>query len=469
MSSALDFLNGLSVQSIMQEMLDASPDTVDKREGSVIYDAIADVAVELSDLYNVKIPTMYAAFDIMSAVGGDLDKWANDFGLERLGAEKTIYAIDIQPAQNDLAENELLTSHNTNERWVYIGDNKVESLEGGDFVETRGQELEPDVEHREIESIVFAGEVYRGRAEESDEELRERIVRRMTDRTGGSVQNYVDITLEHFYGCLVFPCGRRCGKVQIRPIYKDWVLEHSPDDGEICTLSRWCGKSDADALKEIIDPINDEGYGYGLAPIGHRVEVVGDALLAERPSPYGEWHTHGYGYCDMEFKINVVYNDVTGMSEDADGYVVPDNVKWEVFNATQNYINRIIDNAIFTKSHTPPRRGNRYRILYISSEHAAILDNMKSAIDPNIIAFQISYRYQVLTGNDGGMADEQREWTDWADQSDDIVSLVVTHLNANLFRLNARYNHHHTADAKCMYGIKCIGMPREEDAGQMDW
>lgn len=466
MSSALDFLNGLSVQSIMQEMLDASPDTVDKREGSVIYDAIADVAVELSDLYNVKIPTMYAAFDIMSAVGGDLDKWANDFGLERLGAEKAIYAIDIQPAQNDLAENELLTSHNTNERWVYIGDNKVESLEGGDFVETRGQELEPDVEHREIESIVFAGEVYHGRAEESDEELRERIVRRMTDRTGGSVQNYVDITLEHFYGCLVFPCGRRCGKVQIRPIYKDWVLEHSPDDGEISTCSRWAGLRDAEALKEIIDPINDEGYGYGLAPIGHRVEVVGDGLKAERDLSGGDWYTHGFAYNDMEFKINVVYDDVTALEREGDAYKVPDDTKVAVFNATMAYINKIIDNAVFRKDNTPQRRGNRYRMLYVSSEHAAALDNIKSRIDPNIIAFQISYRYRAPQFRDN--PDSQEGWSPWMDQSDDIISSVMTHLSCRMFRLHPRYEHKHIGESE-IFGINFIGKARDEDAGELDW
>ena len=41
----------MTFDSIMQRMLDAVPDTIDKREGSVVYDALAPAAIELQNLY----------------------------------------------------------------------------------------------------------------------------------------------------------------------------------------------------------------------------------------------------------------------------------------------------------------------------------------------------------------------------------------------------------------------------------
>jgi uncharacterized phage protein gp47/JayE len=41
----------VTYEVILQRMLDRVPDTIDKREGSVIYDALAPAAVELQLMY----------------------------------------------------------------------------------------------------------------------------------------------------------------------------------------------------------------------------------------------------------------------------------------------------------------------------------------------------------------------------------------------------------------------------------
>lgn len=38
-------------ENILQEMLNRVPDDIDKREGSVIYDALAPTAYSIADLY----------------------------------------------------------------------------------------------------------------------------------------------------------------------------------------------------------------------------------------------------------------------------------------------------------------------------------------------------------------------------------------------------------------------------------
>lgn len=45
MASALDKLKDVTQWTLLQDMLNVSSDVLDKREGSVLYDAIASVAV----------------------------------------------------------------------------------------------------------------------------------------------------------------------------------------------------------------------------------------------------------------------------------------------------------------------------------------------------------------------------------------------------------------------------------------
>ncbi|OJT72935.1 phage tail protein, partial [Clostridioides difficile] len=41
----------MTFENIIKRMLDSVPDTFDKREGSIIYNALAPVAVELTETY----------------------------------------------------------------------------------------------------------------------------------------------------------------------------------------------------------------------------------------------------------------------------------------------------------------------------------------------------------------------------------------------------------------------------------
>ena len=45
------YRDGITFDSVMADLLAAVPDTVDKREGSVIYDALAPAAAEIVKCY----------------------------------------------------------------------------------------------------------------------------------------------------------------------------------------------------------------------------------------------------------------------------------------------------------------------------------------------------------------------------------------------------------------------------------
>lgn len=421
MSSALDFLKNKDQWTILADLLATTNNVIDKREGSVFYDAVAAVAVVLGSFLNVDVPVVYGAINALTATGNDLDAWAMSYGLERKGAEYTLYNITIEPNGKDLSVGEVLRSHSTNEKWIYQGNRVVISEDRGAYIETIGNTLEPENAYTDITSITIRSERTPGRNEETDDELRTRLIRSLSVKVGGSVLDYVDLTLSPyevdgvempgFYSCLVFPCGRRCGYVDILPAHKSFA------DDKYGKPARWATPEECEALKKYIDPIDDEGWGYGKAPIGHRVRV--------NPAQY----------YDVAFYIYVVYNSNASPEQES----VPDDVKEEVRQATYNYFNKIIDKGLFTLTNTPERHGNRYHMVYISAEHVAELESVK-ANHPEILTFQINYK---LPGD-----------KTWRIQSDDIVNLKIRRKNAKMFRVSS---------------IQFEKSVRQSDKDQLDW
>lgn len=424
MSSQLDFIQDKSLWDIMEEMLNATTDTLDKREGSVIYDAILSLAVELADFYTIRVPQIYNAFQILKATGDDLDNWAADLGLTRMSAEYTYYNILIDTTDETLVVGEILRSHATNEEWVYQGDNIVQSIATGNYSENSGTILEPSSAYNGIVSVKISSINAAGREIESDEELRVRIINEISSSVGGSVIQYVDLTINQFktsdnrrlFGCLVFPCGRRCGYVRIMPCYEDYVTH----DAFPIHNTRWATAEDCNQLKEYIDPIDDEGYGYGKAPIGHRVIVE-----------QGE-------YYNIAFLIYVVYADTTGIEVIGERvingvtiteYAVSDDLKQAVQDATAKCMKNVIDRALFTRTNSmPDRRGNRYRMVYATSEHVAALEAIKPSF-PNVLGFQLYYTPEIPP---------ETEWPyqgRYIEASDDFVPIIMTHRQAKMFRV----------------------------------
>lgn len=421
MSSALDFLANKNKWTIISDLLGSMNDVLDKREGSVIYDAVSAVGAVMGDLFNIEVPSVYGAINAMLATGSDLDAWANSYGLERLQSTYTYYNVLIQGSSNDadLEIGERLRSHNTNEVWIYEGNHVVVSEDAGDYVETVGSVLEPDSQYDDISSITILSLKNGGRNEETDDELRARLIRQLSVKVGGSVFQYVDLVLNEyndgngFYACLVYPCGRRCGYVDILPVNEDFDADNE----------RWASQEECSALKEWLDPETDEGWGYGKCPIGHRARIK-----------RGE-------YYDLKFKIWVVFDENETTEQ------VPDEVQEAVKRATIAYLNKVIDQGLFTSTNTPERHGDRYHMVYISSEHVAALESVKEEYNkentPKIITFQLSYQ---LPGSE-----------EWLDQSDDLVNLKMRRKNVKMFRVASEN------------GFTFIRKPRTEDKGVLDW
>ena len=60
-------------EDILQRMLDRVPDSIDKRQGSIIYDALAPAAAELTQAY-IYVDFVVAKLDVENLEGDELDR-----------------------------------------------------------------------------------------------------------------------------------------------------------------------------------------------------------------------------------------------------------------------------------------------------------------------------------------------------------------------------------------------------------
>ncbi len=78
----LEYLEAQTFEKCLTELLERVPDDVDKREGSVIYDALAPTALKLAETY-WDMAVLYRRTFAATADGIDLEKRVNEHGVER--------------------------------------------------------------------------------------------------------------------------------------------------------------------------------------------------------------------------------------------------------------------------------------------------------------------------------------------------------------------------------------------------
>lgn len=252
---------------ILKRMLDRVPNDVDKREGSVIYDALAPAAAELAQ--------MYAEVDILlnlsfadTATGEWLARRTAEFGIERRPATKArrkglFYGSGDVPLDVPIAS-----------RFSIGGLNYrvVERLAAGQFsleCETPGavgnQQFGPMLPIDYIAGLAraeLADVLIPGEDEESDENLRKKYFEAVREQPfGGNIADY-----KQKIGCVpgvggvkVFPAWQGGGTVKCTIIGADF---NSPS----ATL--------VDEVQMAIDPEQNSSVGLGLAPIGHQVTIA---------------------------------------------------------------------------------------------------------------------------------------------------------------------------------------------------
>lgn len=250
---------------ILQRMLDRVPMQIDKREGSIIYNALAPAAAELAQMYILLKNNIDLVF-ADTAVDEYLDRLANQVGITRSEATYAIKKGLFYDTDNNLMDVKL-GERFTIEDLVYKAIEKVEKGTYKMECETQGAignncvgTLIPvnyieNLAKAELTDILIPGE-----DQEDDESLRARYYEITSEQGfGGNVVDYQNKTKEI----------AGVGAVKVTPIWngagtvKLTILDSNYDKASNVLIEK--------VQNEICPDLSDEGLG--IAPIGHIVTV----------------------------------------------------------------------------------------------------------------------------------------------------------------------------------------------------
>jgi uncharacterized phage protein gp47/JayE len=252
-------------EAILQRMLDRVPNTVDKRPGSIIYDALAPAAAELAQMYVELDIIMRLAF-ADTASGEYLTRRASEIGVERKPATKAKRKGVFYDANDTLMDVPIGSRFRIDDLIFVV----TEQISTGEFIlecESPGAiGNAPSGDMLPIEYVdglaraVLTDIIEYGVDEEDDESLRQRYFDSLRGQAfGGNIADYRQKTLaiEGVSAVKVYPVWNGPGTVRLVILGAD----HLPADTGL-----------VDRVQELIDP-PPQGEGYGIAPIGHIVTV----------------------------------------------------------------------------------------------------------------------------------------------------------------------------------------------------
>ena len=254
----------VTYEGVLQRMLDRIPDNMDKREGSIIYDALASAAIEFQLMYIEQGIFMDESF-ADTASREYLIKRASERGITPEPATNAILKGVFTPATVDVL-NERFSCGEINYiavEKITDGEYKMQCEIAGVDGNTNFGQLIP-VEYIEgLETANLTEILIPGEDEEDTEVFRERYFESIELQSfGGNIADYKQKTTS-LYGV---------GDVKVTPVWNGGgTVKLTIINSEFKAPSTEL----IETVQNEIDPIGHSGQGMGLAPIGHVVTVVG--------------------------------------------------------------------------------------------------------------------------------------------------------------------------------------------------
>ena len=271
-----NFSQGNSFEEILARCLARVNSSLDKRQGSIIYDAIAPAAAELAQCY-IALDVYAEQTYLLTATSNNLDNRVFDYGVSRILATASRREITIYDINDSLMNVDLGVRFSVPNEYGGYNYKIVEKISDGKYIgecETLGSEgneysgsLLPLVSINNLGGATLGTILKPGEDEETDDELRERVIDKINQEAfSGNKAAYKRFTkdIDGVEKVRVFPIWDGGGTVKIAIIAEDNTI---PTTQFI------------DDVQELIDPTSNSGEGVGIAPIGHIVTVVApDAL-----------------------------------------------------------------------------------------------------------------------------------------------------------------------------------------------
>ena len=279
-----DFLSSYTAPALLRSALGKVSSSVDKREGSVIYDTLSPLSVVAANIISM-FKTALENTDLQTATGEWLDLIGQQppCGVYRKQATKASKFASTTPNVDTLANDTAFQSNvgmgliwrisqNLGNGRYLLTCETSGAAPGGDY-----GELTPSNTISGLQKIVFddIAPFNEGSDAESDYDFRLRIWAALKmDSYGGNFEDYKRWILTEinqipgmpaFDGFAFFPASRYTGGGNIC-IYPTQTASNGekylPASDEAC-----------DVLKQYLDPDSVSGMGAGVSPVGHHIEV----------------------------------------------------------------------------------------------------------------------------------------------------------------------------------------------------
>ena len=256
-------------------MLDNAPNDIDKREGSIIYDALAPAAM-VSAQQSLSLANIIRETYIRTAQGEFLDYRAVEHGTNRYAATNT----EVKAKFNDDDGNPVNVE--VGDRFASIAESPIfytvikanddgtaemQAEEAGTSANSYIGQVLPVTPNDNLAWAEITEIIAPARDAETDDHLRERILKNDAWLAyGGNIADYLDMIhkISEVGAAQIYPVWAGSGTVKLVIVNND-LMPASPD------LVK--------KVKNIIDPEDNEAQGVGLAPIDHRVTVVAPEVL----------------------------------------------------------------------------------------------------------------------------------------------------------------------------------------------
>lgn len=250
-----------SFDSILKRMLDAVTNDVDKREGSVIYDALAPAAAELAQMY-IKLESTKNYISVDTATADALTELCYQNGVFRKSATKAIlkgvFNIVIPINSRFSAEGNTYITIEKTKDFEY----KLECEQAGELGNTYTGSILPIDYIDGLESALITEKLVAGAEEESDKELRERYRQKTIENPqDGNTAQYLEWakSFTDIGTAKIFPLWNGANTVKVAITDRNYFVADS-------IL--------VNAFQKYMDP-GSAGLGNGVAPIGSKVTISG--------------------------------------------------------------------------------------------------------------------------------------------------------------------------------------------------
>lgn len=250
-------------ETIMNRMLSRIPNNVDKREGSIIWDALAPAALEIESLY-FTLMGIVQENNVLICSRPSLINKARERGLAPIPASEAIievkFNVDVNKGDKfqykDLVYKVLEKSREEGSYYKLQCESK--GVKGNI---SNGKLLNINRVAGVTEADIIQVLIY-GRDDEDTEVLRQRYLKSFTEQAyGGNITDYELKTLSI----------SGVGAVKVTPVW------NGGGTVKLTILDSNFNKANDELInkvKDTLDPKLNAGKGKGIAPIGHDVTVV---------------------------------------------------------------------------------------------------------------------------------------------------------------------------------------------------